>query len=154
MPYVLDPDEGKFIVTIQGVTHEITCRVDPISQRPVIHDQSAKSKKLQIGTGEKSLLSSSAATQEKDGKSKNLQVCEDKKSLLYSGTEVRLEWGPGSTRPRLFRAVARSGPFPKERLLRMGFVEKSFTYASQLGKNPNLPWVLECAFGWAWAQGE
>jgi hypothetical protein len=30
----------------------------------------------------------------------------------------------------------------------MGVVEKSFTYASQLGKNPNLPWVLECAFGW------
>jgi hypothetical protein len=38
MPYGLDPDEGKFIVTAQGVTHEITCRVDPLSQRPVIHD--------------------------------------------------------------------------------------------------------------------
>src|SRR5262249_14675954 len=48
MPHVLDPEQGKFIVTAHGKRHEITCAVDPISQRPVIHDEpsTAKSKNL------------------------------------------------------------------------------------------------------------
>src|SRR5262249_2120538 len=51
MPHVLDPEQGKFIVTAYGKCHEITCRADPISQRAVIHDEvgPAKSTNLQVG---------------------------------------------------------------------------------------------------------
>jgi DNA topoisomerase VI subunit B len=70
MPCVLDPERGKFIVTAHGKRHEITCRIDPISQRPVIHDE--------VGPA---------------AKSKNLQVGGDAKKLAFSGTEIRLEWG-------------------------------------------------------------
>jgi hypothetical protein len=38
LPCVLDPDGGKFIVAAHGKRHTITCGADPISQRPVIHD--------------------------------------------------------------------------------------------------------------------
>src|SRR5262249_51163126 len=37
-PRVVDPDHGKLVVTAHGKRHEISCRVDPISQRVVVHD--------------------------------------------------------------------------------------------------------------------
>jgi DNA topoisomerase VI subunit B len=72
MPHVLDPEQGKFIVTAHGKRHEITCRADPISQRPVIDDDTGPSK------------------------SKNSQPHPDTKKQAFSGTEIRLEWGPRS----------------------------------------------------------
>jgi DNA topoisomerase VI subunit B len=69
MPHVLDPKQGKFIVTAQGKRHEITCGVHPISQRPLIHDDASPAK------------------------SKNLQVGKGAKKQAFSGTEIRLEWG-------------------------------------------------------------
>jgi DNA topoisomerase VI subunit B len=69
MPWVLDPEHGKFIVTAHGHRHEITCRVDPISQRPVIVDDGAPAK------------------------STNLQSGDDHIKQAFSGTEIRLEWG-------------------------------------------------------------
>jgi hypothetical protein len=58
MPYVLDPEQGKFILAAHGKRHEITCGMDPISQRPVINDDitPAKSKNLHDGHGEKKQL--------------------------------------------------------------------------------------------------
>jgi DNA topoisomerase VI subunit B len=41
MPRVLDPEHGKFIVCAHGKRHAITCRPDPISQRAVVHDDTA-----------------------------------------------------------------------------------------------------------------
>jgi DNA topoisomerase VI subunit B len=38
MPWVVDPEHGKLIVTARGRRHVITCGADPISQRPVIRD--------------------------------------------------------------------------------------------------------------------
>jgi DNA topoisomerase VI subunit B len=72
MPYVLDPEGGKFILTAHGTRHEITCGIDPISQRPVIHDDTTPAK------------------------SKNLHDRRGKKKQAFSGTEIRLEWGPRS----------------------------------------------------------
>ena len=45
MPYVLDPDNGKVVIEVHGVRHEISCRCDPISQRPVVDDQKSKSRR-------------------------------------------------------------------------------------------------------------
>src|SRR5262249_22119272 len=73
MPHVLDPEQGKFIVTAHAKRHEITCAVDPISQRPVIHDDevsTAKSKKMHDSNGEK--------------------------KQAFFGTVIRLEWGARS----------------------------------------------------------
>jgi hypothetical protein len=58
MPHILDPEQGKFILTAQGTRHEITCGIDPISQRPVINDDTipAKSKNLHDDLGEKKQL--------------------------------------------------------------------------------------------------
>ena len=49
MPSVLDPEAGKIVITSHGVRHEIACRADPISQRPVVEDTAALSNG-QIGT--------------------------------------------------------------------------------------------------------
>lgn len=38
MPYVVDPDGGRLVIASHGVRHEIVCRADPVSQRPVISD--------------------------------------------------------------------------------------------------------------------
>jgi hypothetical protein len=38
MPWVLDPEHGRLIVTAHGKCHSIRCGADPISQRAVIHD--------------------------------------------------------------------------------------------------------------------
>jgi hypothetical protein len=72
MPYVVDPENGKFIVEAHGKRHEIVCGSDPISQEPAIrHDPGpAKSKNPRPGPG--------------------------KKKQAFSGTEIRLEWGPRS----------------------------------------------------------
>jgi DNA topoisomerase VI subunit B len=75
MPHVLDPEQGKFIVTAHGKRHEITCAVDPISQRPVIHDDEVSTAK----------------------KSKNLHDSNGEKKQAFSGTVIRLEWGRQST---------------------------------------------------------
>jgi DNA topoisomerase VI subunit B len=60
MPRVVDPDHGKLIVTTHGRQHVITCGVDAISQRAIIHDDVtdlAKSKNLHSGQDDKALLS-------------------------------------------------------------------------------------------------
>jgi DNA topoisomerase VI subunit B len=89
MPYVLDPERGKFIVTAHGAIHEITCRIDPISQRPVITDECQKSKNLPNDDGEiKQALSGAEPP-----KSKNLPNGDGEIKLALSGTEIRLEWG-------------------------------------------------------------
>lgn len=38
MPVVLDSEHGRLIIEAHGKRHEIRCGADPISQRPVIHD--------------------------------------------------------------------------------------------------------------------
>lgn len=38
MPFVVDPDGGRLVITAHGVRHDIVCRADPVSQRPVIQD--------------------------------------------------------------------------------------------------------------------
>jgi DNA topoisomerase VI subunit B len=38
MPWVVDPEHGKLIITAHAKRHVITCGADPISQRPVIND--------------------------------------------------------------------------------------------------------------------
>jgi hypothetical protein len=38
MPYVIDPAGGQLVIASHGVRHEIVCRADPVSQRPVIQD--------------------------------------------------------------------------------------------------------------------
>ena len=49
MPYVLDPDGGKFICETHGNRHTITCRCHPVSQRPVV-DDSVSSGRNRTGT--------------------------------------------------------------------------------------------------------
>jgi hypothetical protein len=71
MPHVLDPERGKFIVTAHSMRHEITCGIDPISQRPVIHDDAGPATK-----------------------SKNSRNGEGTINLGFSGTGIRLEWAP------------------------------------------------------------
>jgi len=41
MPYVLDPDHGRVLVTAHGKRHVITCGVDPVSRHPVIRDDAS-----------------------------------------------------------------------------------------------------------------
>jgi DNA topoisomerase VI subunit B len=41
MPFVLDGERGRVIVTAQGIRHEITIRVDRIRQEPVIDHETA-----------------------------------------------------------------------------------------------------------------
>jgi hypothetical protein len=69
MPYVLDPERGKLIVTANDKQHVITCRADPISQRPVVHDDVTEKVKS-------------------NGFGKHEKAC------FFTGTEVRLEWSP------------------------------------------------------------
>ena len=38
MPFIIDEKAGKLIITASGARHELVCRADPITQRPVIHD--------------------------------------------------------------------------------------------------------------------
>jgi hypothetical protein len=38
MPVVLDQEHGRLVIRAHGKRHIITCGADPISQRPVIHD--------------------------------------------------------------------------------------------------------------------
>ena len=38
MPYVLDPEHGRLLVTTNGVRHDIVCRADPISQQAIVQD--------------------------------------------------------------------------------------------------------------------
>jgi hypothetical protein len=71
MPYVIDPGAGRFIVTTRGRRHVITCGVDQVSQRPMIHDDPADLPE-----------------------SKNPGPTTDGKPSVLAGTEVRLEWGP------------------------------------------------------------
>jgi len=42
MPRVIDEEHGKLIVTAHGKRHVIRCGADPISQRPVIHDETSE----------------------------------------------------------------------------------------------------------------
>ena len=46
MPYVVDPDEGQFLVTANGVRHNFTCRADQISQRVIVEDVTEEVKKV------------------------------------------------------------------------------------------------------------
>jgi DNA topoisomerase VI subunit B len=69
MAYVLDPKDGQFIVTTRGRRHVITCGVDRVSNRPVIHDDVDENVKSDASAG-------------------------DEKPRFISGTEVRLQWGP------------------------------------------------------------
>jgi hypothetical protein len=71
MPWVVDPQHGRMVVTAHGKRHSITCGIDPISQRPVIRDEVADLPK-----------------------SKNLDPSTNGKPCFIAGTEVRLEWGP------------------------------------------------------------
>ena len=41
MPYVLDPEQSKFLLTAEGVRHAIVCRADPISQRVQVEHRPA-----------------------------------------------------------------------------------------------------------------
>lgn len=38
MPYIIDQEAGKLVIIASGQRHELICRADPITQRPVIHD--------------------------------------------------------------------------------------------------------------------
>jgi hypothetical protein len=38
MPYVVDPNAGRLTIASGGVRHDIICRADPVTQRPVIQD--------------------------------------------------------------------------------------------------------------------
>jgi DNA topoisomerase VI subunit B len=94
MPYVLNQEQGKFIVSACGKQHVITCRIDPISQRPQIRDEcpDQKSKKLRNGMGEIK-LALSATEEGQDRKSKKRQKGAGEIKQAFSGTEIRLEWG-------------------------------------------------------------
>ena len=48
MPWVLDPEEGRLIVTAHGKRHVITCGADPISQRAAIADDVSELQKVII----------------------------------------------------------------------------------------------------------
>ena len=67
MPWVIDPKNGRMIITAQGKKHVIRCGADPISQRAVIHDDVSKNVK-------------------------NNGFVKPKKASFNSGTEVRVEW--------------------------------------------------------------
>jgi hypothetical protein len=71
MPWVVDPDHGRMVITAHGRRHVISCGVDPISQRLVIHDELTP-----------------------PPKSKNRKTADGGKPRFAEGTEVRLEWGP------------------------------------------------------------
>jgi hypothetical protein len=68
MPWVLDPVDGRTIITAHGKRHVITCGINPITQRPLIHDEVSDSPK-----------------------SKNPDSAASDKPFA-GGTEVRLEW--------------------------------------------------------------
>jgi hypothetical protein len=72
MPWVLDPEHGRVIVTARGRRYVITCGVDQISQQPVIRRHET----------------------DPHPKSKNCGAAADEKARFGAGTEVRLEWGP------------------------------------------------------------
>ncbi len=67
MPWVINPKNGRMIITAQGKKHVIRCGADPISQRAVIHDD--------VSTNVK-----------------NNGFAKPKKASFNSGTEVRIEW--------------------------------------------------------------
>jgi hypothetical protein len=70
MPWVADPGHGRMVITTQGRRHVITCRVDQVSQRPVIDGDPTD-----------------------PPKSKKTDPTTNGKASFLSGTEVRLEWG-------------------------------------------------------------
>ena len=39
MPYVVDPEHGRFSITTRGVQHDITCRVDQLTQTVMVEDK-------------------------------------------------------------------------------------------------------------------
>lgn len=45
MPYVLDSEGGRLVVEACGTLHEISVHADPVSQRPVVRDETTKSSK-------------------------------------------------------------------------------------------------------------
>jgi hypothetical protein len=69
MPWLADPVHGRFIITTQGRQHVITCGIDAVSQRPVIHEDRADAPK-----------------------SKNPRPARNGKARYMHCTEVRLEW--------------------------------------------------------------
>jgi hypothetical protein len=69
LPWVVDPEHGKMIVTALGKRHEIRCGADPISQKALIRHEAGEA-----------------------AKSKNPCGGEGDKPCFATGTEVRLEW--------------------------------------------------------------
>jgi DNA topoisomerase VI subunit B len=69
MPWVLNPEHGRFIVEAHGKQHIIRCGADPISQRPIIYDDVP------------------------DVKCKNSPSRRGEKRQALSGTQIRVEWG-------------------------------------------------------------
>lgn len=93
MPWVLDQEHGKLVVTARGKRHEIRCGADPISQRAAITDEVTE-----------------------EAKSKNSQNGHhDKACLIGGGTSVRVEWKAGdgfALWPFGYNYISEEEPYP------------------------------------------
>ena len=86
MPFVLDGSEGRLTVVGRGVRHDITVRVDPLRQEPVIDREQSRGDR-QIGTRVTVRWPDSARSTLLDAGSRFLQIADD---YVWTNPHLRL----------------------------------------------------------------
>jgi DNA topoisomerase VI subunit B len=77
MPFVLDGKEGRVSISSRGVRHDITVRVDPIRQAPIIDPSKAKDRGAKTGTSTTVCWPNSACSVLTRAKARFLQIADD-----------------------------------------------------------------------------
>jgi DNA topoisomerase VI subunit B len=81
MPYVLDPEGGRLVITTGGTSHAITCRIDRIAQKPVFDLEETKVCGPPTG-----------ANSYKSDQRKTKKVCKSSPGANFYKSAVRVEW--------------------------------------------------------------
>jgi DNA topoisomerase VI subunit B len=91
MPFVLDRKQGRISISSRGIRHEITIRVDPIRQQPVIDRQEVLDPQAETGTSVVVQWPDSASSILANAKSRFLQIADDY-TLLNPHLTLMLDW--------------------------------------------------------------
>lgn len=89
MPFVLDGRQGTVEIVACGIRHEITVRVDPIRQEPVIQHQQTKTGIVTKGTFVKIHWPDSASLKLADASEQFLQIASD---FTFLNPHLSLSW--------------------------------------------------------------
>lgn len=93
MPFVLDGGQGRVTITARGISHEITVRVDPVRQVPVI-DHGQQPADARTGTRITVHWPDSARSILDDARPRFLQIAGDY-AWLNPHLKITVSWGAG-----------------------------------------------------------